>query len=122
MTGQEMIEKASRLLGYTASNGNLQLSSRLASKGLDILNQIYSDLWRICKKDLFLPLANVSVDIDLPERAINDVMPYGVAMFLAQSEEDSAQQQIYATLYNRKKTGLSRTDTIKDVLPRSNDL
>lgn len=122
MTGQEMIQKASCLLGYIASNGNMQLSSRLASKSLDILNQIYSDLWRVCKKGFFLPLANVSVNIDLPERAINDVMPYGVAMLMAQSEEDSMQQQIYATLYNRKKIGLSRIETIKDVWPRSNDL
>ena len=117
MTGLKMIETAATMLGYTNINGNLQLNARINSKSLVTVNQVYSDLWRVCYDIEFVPLKSIHEEIKLPERALNDVMPYGVAMFLAQSESDGDQQQLYSALYNRKRTGLSRKDSIVDVLP-----
>ena len=122
MTGQQMIEKSEILLGYTASNGNLQLSARITGKALMIVNQVYSDLWRICYDEAFIPLENIHSEIALPERVLNDVMPYGVAMFIAQSESDGEQQQMYSFLYNKKRAGLNRKEQIIDVMPRSCDI
>lgn len=121
MTGQKIIENAISLLGYTAANGNLQQNARIAAKALVTVNQIYSDLWRICNDGDFVPLKTVHEEIKLPERAVNDVMPYGLAMLIAQSESDGDQQQLYAALYNRKRTSLSKRESIQDVLPRGVD-
>ena len=130
MTGYDIIKKAMELLGYTASNGNLQLNARISSKSLAVVNVIYSDLWHVCyggetdcfasaRNDIkeFVPLENIHEEINLPERAINDVMIYGVASFIAQSESDGDQQQIYTTLYNQKRASLSKKETVQDVLP-----
>lgn len=122
MTGQEMLKFATDLLGYTNANGNLQLSARIMSKALVNVNLIYSDLWRVCKDGEFTPLSNIHGKIELPERALNDVMPYGVAMMIAQNESDGDQQQLYSVLYNRKRAALSRKDNIEDAMPRCYDL
>lgn len=122
MTGQEILKTATELLGYTNANNNLQLTSRITGKSVAILNLIYSDLWRICNEGEFIPIKTVQDDILLPERALNDVMPYGVAGFIAQSEEDGAQQQVWMNMYNQKRASLSRKESIQDVLPRSYDI
>ncbi len=117
-----MLKKAAEMLGYTNANGNLQLSARITSKGLTLLNLVYSDLWRICNRGEFQPLNRLQTEITLPEIAINDVMPYGMAMMIAQSESDGDQQQLYSSLYNQKRASLSKKETIQDVLPRCYDL
>jgi hypothetical protein len=122
MTGQQILKVATDLLGYTNANGNLQLSSRIMGKALVNLNLIYSDLWRACSDEEFIPLSNIHGEVKLPERIINDIMPYGVAMMLAQSESDGDQQQLYSVLYNRKRASLVKKESIKDVLPRCYDL
>ena len=122
MTGHEAVKKAAEMLGYTAANGNINLSARLAAKQLTLLNLVYSDLWRVCETGEFVPLKLLQDEIQLPERALNDCFLYGLAAFMAQSESDGDQQQIYILLYNRKRTGLSRRESIVDVLPRSVDL
>lgn len=122
MTGVKITEMAAKLLGYTTSNGNLQLSERIMSKALVCVNLIYSDLWSICKNEEFNPLASLGDAIDLPDRVLYDVMSYGVAMMIAQSESDGDNQQLYAGLYNKKRSSLSFTETIEDRFPRSVDL
>ena len=122
MTGQEILKTASELLGYNDANGNFLLSARITGKAVAIINRIYSDLWRICNDAEFTPIKSLVDEIVLPERALNDVMIYGVAMMIAQSESDCDQQQIYSVLYNRKRASLSKIETIQDVLPRSEDI
>ncbi len=122
MTGQQILKLATDLLGYTNANGNLQLSARIMGKAVVNINLIYSDLWRICYDTEFEPISNIHGEIKLPERVLNDIMPYGVAMMLAQSESDGDQQQLYSVLYNRKRTSLSKKEGIEDVLPRCYDL
>lgn len=121
MTGQTIIEQAARLLGYTAANGNLQLSARITNRALGIINSIYSDLWRICCEGDFVAAPTLLTEIKLPERALNDVFIYGAAMLMAQSESDGDSQQLYASIYNQKRSGLSRVTVITDVLPRGED-
>ena len=122
MTGQQVLKLATDMLGYTNANGNLQLSARIMGKSLVNVNLIYSDLWRACCDEEFKPLTNIHGEVKLPERVINDIMPYGVAMMLAQSESDGDQQQLYSVLYNRKRASLIKKENIEDVLPRCYDL
>lgn len=117
MTGNDVIMRALLLLGYSDSQGNVSAEQRIKSRSLPILNAIYADLFYIFHKDGFLPLSSLSETVCLPERVLQDVMPYGVASFLAMSESDGDNQQLYTALYNRKRVGLNQKSTVADVLP-----
>lgn len=117
MTGNEMIKKALVLLGYTDSTGEISGGQRFSSRALTVLNTIYADLFYILNSGDFVALKVTGDDINLPERALNDVMPYGVAAMLAQSESDGDNQQLFVTLYNSKRAALTHTDSVKDVMP-----
>ena len=79
MTGNEMMKKALVLLGYTDSTGEISGEQRFRSRALTVLNGVYSDLFYIKHRDGFIPLKHITDNIELPERELNDVMPYGVA-------------------------------------------
>ena len=121
MTAQKAVNTALNMLGYTGSTGNSQLSTRLMNNAITFSNLIYSDLHRICGKDEFEPITTLNDELKLPERAVNDVFIYGLAMFFAQSESDGESQLLYRALYNQKRTSLTQVSTIKDVLPRGEE-
>ena len=117
MTGNEMMKKALTLLGYTDSTGEISGEQRFRSRALTVLNGIYSDLFYINHREGFVPLKNTTDNIVLPERELNDVMPYGVAAFLAQSESDGDQQQTFISLYNSKRAALTQSEAVGDMIP-----
>jgi hypothetical protein len=45
-------------------------------------------------------------------------MPYGVAMLLAQSENDGDSQVLFQSIYNQKRMSATTFGKVKDVLPR----
>ncbi len=116
MTGRNALNQALSLLGYKSVE-ELSGTSEILVNGTGAVNQIYSDLHHAVSTDPFQPLADLSGELLLPPRAAYDVMPYGVAMLLAQSESDGDNQQLFAELYNRKRLSLSRTDRVHDVTP-----
>ena len=83
----------------------------------------YGNQRRVCRfilclgRTSFLPALSPEDAIDLPERVLNDVMPYGAAAFLAQSENDGDQQQYYIMLYNQKRAALTTVDRVTDSMP-----
>lgn len=117
MTGAEMIKKALTLLGYTDSSGDVSGSERFKTRSIPVLNAIYSDLFYTRKSSGFVPLKSINDEIDLPERALNDVMPYGVASMLAQSEGDGDQQQTFVMLYNQKRNAMNNSGAVRDAIP-----
>lgn len=117
MSGSEMINKALVLLGYTDSTGEISGEQRFRSRALTVLNNIYADLFYIKHTDGFIPLSKITDNIELSERELNDVMPYGVAALLAQSESDGDQQQIFILLYNSKRAALTKSEAVGDVIP-----
>ena len=117
MTGNEMIKRALTLLGYTDSMGNVSGEQRFKSRALEILNTIYADLFYINNSSGFTPLKSVSDNIILPERVLYDVMPYGVAANLAQSESDGDNQQYFMMLYNAKRVSVGSGAVVQDVIP-----
>ena len=116
MTGRNVLQQALGLLGYQNME-ELTGQSEILQRGLMAVNQIYADLHYITTLRPHQPLAGLSEELLLPERAAVDIMPYGVAMLLAQTESDGDNQQLFAELYNRKLSSLSRTDWIQDVMP-----
>jgi len=119
MTGLNMFDKVMLLLGYSGANGEVLGKDELLTRGLVAINQIYSDLLYIGGNDDFVPLLNINDEIKLPPRELYDVMPYGVAMFLAAAEGDGDNQQIFAESYNKKRVSVkAKACHITDTLPR----
>ena len=120
MTGMNLFDKAMEMLGYASADG-ISGKDDMLKKALTLINLVYADLWFAFEadqgKEPFKPLNLIGDEIVLPERILHDVAPYGLAMFLAQSESDADNQQLYAALYNRKRKGYNRVETVIDRLP-----
>lgn len=110
MTGDCVIEKATQMLGYD-NDARYQLNY------LSALNTAYSDLFYLNHEDGFEPLKSTNEEIKLSERVLNDVMPYGVAAFIAQAMGDTDNQQFFSQMYNLKRKRASAQGTLEDVLP-----
>lgn len=144
MKANELLNDTLKILGYSNADGNIELTSRIRNSAVVTVNLVYADLWRICntietndtipsvaeatapldtnKGSLyreFEPIESLSDEIKLPPKALGDVFLYGLAMHIARSENDGDQQQFYATLYNSKRSGLTRFEKVTDVLPRT---
>ncbi len=118
MTANMIFDDALKLLGYTDSNGNSELTQRLRNRAIVTFNLVYEDLWHICNKGAFIPIKSLSEKVDLPQRALGDVILYGLAMHIARNENDGDQQQFFAQLYNARRSSFTRYEMVKNILPR----
>ena len=121
MNGMSLFEKAMEMLGYASAEG---ISGRedILKKALTIINNVYAELHYAFvqqqgDEDSFVPLANINDTLNLPTIVLGDIAPYGVAMYLAQSEGDADNQSLYANIYNQKKVRGKRIGRIKDRQP-----
>lgn len=122
MTARQIVNNALKLLGYTDANGNSELPQRILNKAVPLINVIYSELARIESVLDFEPIKTLNDEIKLTERILSEIMPAGVAMLIAASEEDGVSEALWAEIYNRKKVTLSRFEERQDSIPRSFDL
>ena len=121
-TGEEVKNRALQLLNYTDQNGRVDsaMFADVTARSLALVNQIYADCWYMLTMPRpFEELPTLTEPMALPKRVIVDVMPYGVAMLMAQSLSDGDNQSLMADLYNRKRTSLTRRHRRKDVMPRA---
>lgn len=123
MTGKEMLNHVLGLLNYTDSAGDINAHSNiiLHKRSLGIINQIYADLWQPRGEAVvFKPITSMSQVLDLDAYTVMNIMPYGVAMLLAQTEGDIDNQTVFASLYNQRRPGsVTVSDRIADVMPRT---
>ena len=116
MTGSEVLQRSLQLLGYSESNGNLHISQVVRNRALPVVNLVYAELSRNCGKDN-KHIESLSDEINLPDRVLNEVMPLGVAMYLANAEGDANSEAFWGREYNAKRATLSRVEKIKDTIP-----
>lgn len=121
MTANVIFNDALKILGYTDSDGNLELTTRLRNRAIVTVNLVYGDLWRICNEGSFKPIKSLSDEIYLPDNATGDIFVYGLAMHIARSENDGDQQQLFAMLYNSRRASLTKYDKVINVIPRGAD-
>lgn len=124
-TGMDVLNRALRLLSYTDASGNVDpaLSAELYKRGLEVLNQVLAELWPLEhlpeEAENFAPLTSIQQELPLSVFAAQTAMPYGVAMFLAQADGDGSNQQFFASLYQQKRSAVTRPPRHRDdVLPR----
>lgn len=120
MTGQEVLEQALQLLHYTDGDGQPESQFRADTErqGLAAVNQVYADVWFVEKQEAFTPLLRLTDPLALSDRGCREVMPLGVAMWLAQAEGDAAQQAVLAEAYSQKRSQCGAPDRRRrDVIP-----
>mgnify|MGYP001372027051 CR=1 FL=1 len=121
-TGKDVIERALFLLGYTNASGgfdNIRDAAPL-KRGVAAVIQSYEDLKRIDRMGDSLAILNsMNEEIRLSPETVSDVMPYGVAMLIAQNEGDWDSQALFSSIYSRKRLSVpGKKMKIADVLPR----
>ena len=121
MTGKAIIEQALSLLNYTDGNGQLNSAANadVMLRSLPLVNQIYADLWYMNSKATFPPLKHADENLRLDEYTCWNIMPYGVAMLIAQSEGDADNQAVYASIYNQRRGATAKKmDCVQDAFPK----
>lgn len=106
MTGRNIFDRAIALLGYNSSGVSFN-DSVLIARCDSIINAVYNDLANELKQsgviDEILPLESMNEPILLPKAVLNDCFLFGVAMWIAQSENDGDNQKFFAGLYEYKR-------------------
>ena len=123
MTAQELFNRAMELLGYTDSTGSAQLVNRMRSRKFTIINQVCSELYFAINPNGIYDRAYKDEDkINLPERILNEVAPYGVASYLASGEGDGENMQYFTSIYNQKRAILSHFENVIEGIPVGEDI
>lgn len=119
MTGLDVIQRALLLLNYTDESGRAdsRISGAVSARGLSIVNQLLADAHAEAPDTPFTPLQAITEALPCSDRVAVDVLPYGVAMLLAQGEGDGDNQSTFAALYNQKRAAFTHTETRENKLP-----
>ena len=115
MTAQEVIKKAIILLGYNDGLGNTA-DARFQVVSQNAVNFVLADLVHCLGRDDYGDI-KLSDDILMPKRVLYDVMPYGVAAYIAESIGDGDKQQYFAMMYDSKRKTVVYEDSVQDVIP-----
>ncbi len=121
MKAIELLNNVLKILGYTDSDGNAEITSRIRNCAVVTVNLVYADLWRMFNDTPFEPIKSLNDKIELPQNVLNECFLYGLAMHIARSENDGDQQQLYTMLYNAKRAAFPRFDKVKNVIPKVGD-
>ncbi len=119
MTGDQLIRQALLLLNYTNHRGEIDRcgSEELFRRGTAIINSVLADVLPIEGKPI-TALRTLNDELPAEEHTAAAVMPYGVAMLLAQSEGDGTNQQLMASIYNQKRSSIRRpAERVTDCIP-----
>lgn len=109
MTANDVMIKALQRINYTNTRGFVDMGDTgdIAARSLDAINFVLADLQRI----LGVPnttITSLHDTVPLPDDILDRVMPWGVAMMIAQSESDGDNQQYAANMYNGLRNSFPR--------------
>ena len=76
MKAKELLNNTLKLLGYSDSDGNIELTARIRNSAIVTMNLVYGDLRRACNEGEFEPLKPLDDEIKLPQKALGDVFMY----------------------------------------------
>lgn len=119
MTGHDVVRQALALLNYTdtRADGSVPGGDGLNKRTLAFVNQIAAELWYRDNTAPYRPLTDLSAYVLLDDVTARTVLPYGVAMLIAQSDGDANNQTLYASLYDGRRVATRTGDRIRDALP-----
>ena len=116
MTVRDVIRRVLALLGHTETraDGEVPGGNDLYRRVLPLVHQIAAELWY---RDHTEPLPALELGSTVPLSPVlaQTVLPYGVAMLLAQADGDVDNQTLYATLYDARRIPSAVGETITDI-------
>jgi len=117
-TVKEVLDRAIELLGYTDRYGmsDSEQFGATFKTAITAVNTVISDLSR-CEHITYVPVTSIDDTVTLSQVSIDDILPYGVAQWLAMIDGDGTNQQMFAFMYNQKRASapkpyLTVTETI----------
>ena len=119
MTGYDVVQQALTLLNYTTSTGDIDngLNAEQLRRGLPILNTVMADLLQVAGKEL-QTVTDLQEDLPLDEYVAMLAAVPGVAMHLAQSENDGDNYNRWAAEYTKRRRMVARPrGVVKDTAP-----
>ncbi|MBR2406442.1 MAG: hypothetical protein IKB04_09220 [Clostridia bacterium] len=120
MTVKDCLRQAMRLLNYPDPHaaGSVPAGDGVYKQGLAVVDQITAELWYVENDTPYTPFIALSDEIPLSDRTAQTVLPYGVAMLLAQLQGDADNQTVYAALYDQRRSAVRQAPRrIHDGLP-----
>lgn len=99
-----LVQNSVQMLGYTDRYGSpdSEQYANLYKASLVFVNMIVSDLAKI-EGITYVPHTSEDDELYLSQITIDDIAPYGLAMWLAQLNNDGDNQALFASLYNQKR-------------------
>ena len=99
-----LVQNSVQMLGYTDRYGtpDSEQYANLYKASLVFVNMIVSDLAKI-EGITYVPHTSEDDELYLSQITIDDIAPYGLAMWLAQLNNDGDNQALFASLYNQKR-------------------
>ena len=120
MIGNTVVERALVLLNYTTPTGSTdnRQNAEQIRRALDCLNQVLADLQFIMREEL-AEVNSLADPLPLPDDVAMRVAVYGVAMYLAQGENDADAYDRMAPEYIRRRNSVPRPrERVQDTFPR----
>jgi hypothetical protein len=102
-TAREAFDRAFALLGYTDRIGNLDADKFAPQyrQSMAYCQTVLDDICRIEGNGLH-EIEDIDEELPISSTSINLVMPYGLAMYLAEIDGDGTKQQMFALQYEQR--------------------
>ncbi len=102
-TAREVFDRAFALLGYTDRMGNLDATKFAPQykQSVAYCQTVLDDICRI-EGNGFHQIEDLDAELPISSTSIDLVMPYGLAMYLAQIDGDGTQQQLFSLQYSQR--------------------
>ncbi len=120
MTGYDVIRQALLLLDYTTPAGEIdpRQNGEQLRRALPVLGTVLGDILHI-QGVPFVPVESLAEPLPVTDDIAWRVMVPGVAMYLAESENDGDSYNRFAQEYQQKRSSVPRgTRRVLDVQPR----
>ena len=120
MTGMDIVERALMLLNYTTPAGvaDMAQNAEQLRRALPIVNTVLMDVRHIQRLEP-VQVGSLSEELPLDADLCWRVMVPGVAMYLAQSENDGDNYNRFSLEYAQRRSSVPKEERrIQDVIPQ----
>ena len=119
MTGYDVVQQALTLLNYTTPTGDIDngLNAEQLRRSLPILNTVVTDLLTVAGKPM-QKMTDLQEELPMEENVAMLAVVPGVAMHLAQSENDGDNYNRWAAEYTKRRRMVARPHgVVRDTAP-----
>lgn len=106
VTAEQLFNTALEISGYNTND--IFETSNIGERLLSIVNTIYSDLYYLNGKKDFVPVTEISQELDLEPQALNNCAVFGVASLIQNILGTTNDYDVFKVIYDCKKQQLKK--------------